>query len=83
MSIVKLTVTESSCRCGYVKKGDEFIVDDLCPPICHELWNVAYPYIYTLLNGGALDCGDKKLREFDVRCPDDGRVFIHGETLDE
>ena len=48
MGKVKLTVLESSCRCGYCKKGDEFIVEDLCPPLCHELWNVAYPFVYTL-----------------------------------
>lgn len=35
MPKVKLTVTESRCRCGYVKKGQDFIVEDLCPPLCH------------------------------------------------
>ncbi len=34
---VKLTITESRCRGGYCRKGDEFIVEDLCPPLCHEL----------------------------------------------
>ena len=51
MSKVKLTVTESRCRCGYVKKGDTFIVDDLCPPLCHELWNTIYPSVFALKNG--------------------------------
>lgn len=27
---VKLTITESKCRSGYFKKGQEFIVEDLC-----------------------------------------------------
>lgn len=45
---VKLTITESKCRGGYCKKGDEFIVEDLCPPICHELWNTIYPLVYAL-----------------------------------
>ena len=43
MPKVKLTITESKCRCGYFKKGQEFIVEDLCPPLCHELWNSIYP----------------------------------------
>ena len=29
MKKVKLTIIESKCRCGYFKKGDEFIVEDL------------------------------------------------------
>ncbi|MDR2899575.1 MAG: hypothetical protein LBU94_04605 [Clostridiales bacterium] len=40
---VKLTVTEGNCRCGYLKSGDEFIVGDLCPPICHELCTLRIP----------------------------------------
>ena len=46
---IKLTITESRCRSGFHKKGDEFIIDEdrtICPPICVELWNYAYPYIY-------------------------------------
>lgn len=31
MSKVRLMVTESKCRCGYLKAGDTFLVDDLCP----------------------------------------------------
>ena len=42
---VRLTITESNCRSGYFKAGEEFIVEDLCPPLCHELWNVIYPYV--------------------------------------
>ena len=52
---VKLTITESKCRCGYFKKGQEFIVEDLCPPLCHELWNNIYPSVYALQNGASLD----------------------------
>ena len=82
MGKVKLTVTESNCRCGYLKKGDEFIVGDLCPPLCHELWNVIYPFVYALQNGAELDYGKERSKQFDARCPDGGRVCIHGETLD-
>ena len=48
MGKVKLTVTESKCRGGYCKKGDVYIVEDLCPPLCHEFWNCIYPFIYAL-----------------------------------
>ncbi len=29
MAKVKLTITETKCRCGYYTKGQEFIVEDL------------------------------------------------------
>ena len=83
MSKVKITVTESKCRGGYCKAGDEFIVEDLCPPLCHELWNEIYPMVYALLNGAALDYGNKRARCFDAKCPDGGRVTVHGEVLDD
>lgn len=82
MSKVKITVTESRCRSGYSKKGDTFIVDDLCPPICHELWNNIYPSLYALKNGAVLDYGIEQKRMFDARCPDEGRVCIHCEVVD-
>ena len=82
MSKIKLTITSSNCRSGYHKAGDEFIVDDLCPPLCHELWNIAYPYVFALLNGAQLDCGEGKARSFTVRCPDEGRVCIRGELIE-
>ena len=81
MAKVKLTVTESACRCGYHKAGDCFVVGDLCPPLCHELWNTIYPCVFALQNGAALDCGDSRGRSFDAKCPDGGRVCIHGEVL--
>ena len=77
---VKLTITESNCRSGYFKTEDEFIVEDLCPPLCHELWNVIYPYVFALQNGAALDYGCKQDFQFDAKCPDGGRVCIHGEV---
>lgn len=80
MAKVRLTITESRCRCGYFREGQEFIVEDLCPPLCHELWNCIYPSVYVLLNGGSLDHGDSKAKKFDAKCPDGGRVSIHGET---
>ncbi len=82
MSKVKLTITESRCRSGYFKEGDTFIVEDLCPPLCHELWNIAYPYVFALLSGAQLDCGEEKARSFTARCPDGGRVCITGEIID-
>lgn len=83
MGKVKLTVTESKCRCGYCKAGDEFIVEDLCPPLCHELWNAMYPSVYVLLNGGELDYGEIRSKQFDAKCPDGGRVCVHGEVYEK
>ena len=57
MPKVRLTVLESRCRGGYCKKGQEFIVENLCPPLCHELWNSIYPMVYALQNGVLLDYG--------------------------
>ena len=82
MSKVKLTVTESRCRDHCCKTGDIFIVEGICPPLCHELWNAMYPFIYVLLNGGELDKGDTRAKEFDIKCPDGGRVCIHGEVIE-
>ena len=81
MAKVKLTVVKANCRCCYHIEGDEFVVEDLCPPICHELWNSMYPFIYALQNGAMLDYGDERAPMFDVKCPDDGRVVIHGEIM--
>ena len=83
MAKVKLTITESKCRCGYFKKGQEFIVEDLCPPLCHELWNNIYPSVYALQNGASLDYGEERAKVFDAKCPDEGRVCIHGEVIDQ
>lgn len=67
---VKLTIAESKCRSGYFKAAGEFIVEDLCPPLCHELWNVIYPYVFALQNGADLDCGCNRDFQFDAKCPD-------------
>nr|MBQ4454964.1 TIGR04076 family protein [Clostridia bacterium] len=77
MPKVKLTIAESKCRCGYFKKGQEFIVEDLCPPLCHELWNRIYPFVYALQNGASLDYGDCRAKMFDAACPDKGRLQIN------
>ncbi|MBQ9343421.1 MAG: TIGR04076 family protein [Clostridia bacterium] len=82
MKKVRLTITGSQCRSGYFHKGQEFIVEDLCPPLCHELWNVIYPYVFALQNGGNLDCGNIKNKSFDAVCPDGARVSIHGEVIE-
>lgn len=80
--IVKLTITESNCRCGYFREGETFLVEDLCPPLCHELWNILYPYVFALQNGADLDYGDNRRRAFDAKCPDGGRVCVHGELME-
>ncbi len=79
---VKLTITASSCRSGYHQKGDTFIVEDICPPLCHELWNSIYPSVYALRNGAQLDYGNERTSVFDAKCPDGGRVCIHGEVVE-
>ena len=81
MAKVKLKITDSKCRSGYFQKDQEFIVEDLCPPLCHELWNCIYPYIFALQNGADLDRGTIRKKEFDAKCPDEGRVSIHGEII--
>ena len=78
---VKHKITESKCRCGYFKKGQEFIVEDLCPPLCHELWNNIYPSVYALQNGASLDYRGGRAKTFVAACPDEGRVWIHGEVI--
>lgn len=82
MPQVKLTVISSECRCSYHKTGEEFIVGDLCPPLCHELWHNIYPSVYALLNGASLDYGSVYAPQFDAKCPDGGRVCIHGEIIE-
>ncbi|WP_050696914.1 TIGR04076 family protein [Anaeromassilibacillus senegalensis] len=83
MATVKLTITDSACRCGYHQKGDVFFVKELCPPLCHELWNTIYPLMYALQNGADLDYGTERAKQFDAKCPDGGRVCIHGEVTEE
>lgn len=80
---VKLTVLKSKCRSHHHQAGDTFIIDNLCPPICHELWQCIYPSVYALLNHGSLDLGDSRAKEFRFACPDHGRVLIQGEVYRE
>ncbi|WP_425447211.1 TIGR04076 family protein [Dethiothermospora halolimnae] len=82
MPKVKLTILESKCRANYHKAGDIHIVGDVCPPICHELWQCIYPNIYTLLNNGDLDYGTSRKKRFEALCPDNGRVLIRGEVTE-
>lgn len=81
MAKVLLTITESKCRGGYHKTGDEFIVEDICPPICHELWHSIYPFVYALQNGADLDYGKDRVGIFEAKCPDGGRVCIIGKRI--
>lgn len=83
MNKVKLTIVETNCRCGLYKKGQTFIVDNVCPPICHELWQQIYPMVYALLNGGELDYGNGRAKEFDAVCMDSSGVIIHGEVVND
>lgn len=84
---VKITVTESRCRSGFHRKGQEFIIDEdetICPPICMEVWHYAYPYVWNLLNGGETDDGfNGKKKSNDVICPDEGRVHLHIEVMED
>lgn len=83
MPKVKLTITGSRCRGGYFRQGQEFIVGDLCPPLCHELWHQIYPLVYALQNGADLDYGSARAKMFDAECPDECRVRIHGEVIED
>ena len=83
MSKVKLTILESRCRAGLHRQGQEFVVEDTCPPLCHELWQCIYPQVYALIQGGVLDCGNEKGRSFSMRCPDEGRVWIKGQVIED
>lgn len=82
MSKVKITVVSSRCRGGYCKAGDEYVIEDLCPPMCHELWNDIYPMVYALLNGAALDHGEVREKCFEAKCPDEGRVTVRAEVIE-
>ena len=82
MGKVRITILESKCRGGYHKRGDIYEVEDVCPPICHELWQNIYPSVYTLLNGGDLDFGDERRKEFKLSCSDGGRVKVKGEVIE-
>ena len=82
---IKLTITESRCRSGFHRKCDEFIIDEtICPPICMELWHYAYPYVWALLNGGTSDNAEGgKSKSDNVICPDEGRVKLHIEVIED
>ena len=76
-------IVESRCRGGYHRAGREFLVEDLCPPLCHERWNSICPRVYALRNGAALDCGEIRAKCFDARCPDGGRAILRGEAVED
>ena len=46
-------------------------------------WNNIYPSVYALQNGASLDYGEGRAKVFDAQCPDEGRVCIHGEVIDQ
>ena len=65
------------------QKWSGFIVEDLCPPLCHELWSNIYPLVYALQNGAELDYGNTRVKKFDAYCPDECRVHVHGELVEK
>jgi uncharacterized repeat protein (TIGR04076 family) len=79
---IRITVLESRCRDRLCKAGDTYLVDQLCPPVCHELWGVIYPQIFALQNGAKLDHGDERVTFFEASCPDGGRVRIRAEAIE-
>ena len=82
MAKVKITIIESNCRCNYHSVDDSYEIGDICPPICHELWNIIYPNVMVLLNNGDLDYGNCRTRSFESKCPDNGRVTVIGEVIE-
>ncbi len=82
MPTVRITIVASQCRGGCHRVGESYLIDDLCPPICHELWHVIYPSVYALHNGAELDYGDHRERRFVAQCPDSGRVTVVGDVVD-
>lgn len=80
---VLVTVENSECRSGIHKTGERFIVDEVCPPMCHELWNNIYPMLYALGNGAKLESGSDREESFTAVCPDGGRVKVRAELLSE
>lgn len=80
---VRLTVLESRCRDGLCAAGDTYLIENTCPPLCHELWGVIYPQIFALLNGAMLDHGDEHAAFFEASCPDGGRVRIRAERVEQ
>jgi uncharacterized repeat protein (TIGR04076 family) len=81
MRKVRITVLESHCRDGLCAAGDTFTVENVCPPLCHELWSVIYPQVFALQNGAELDHGDERATFFEACCPDGGRVRIRAEAI--
>lgn len=59
-------------------KRQEFVAEDLCPPLCRELWNGICPLVYALCNGAVLHHKNIGAKIFGAECPDEGRVSIHG-----
>ena len=77
MCQIKLTILES--RCPQHQEGQEFTVKELCPPLCHELWQCIYPQVYALSSGGKLDPEGRRADWFSIRCPGEGRVVVMGK----
>ena len=83
MCSVKLTILESRCRSGIHQEGQEYLVDGICPPVCHELWQCIYPQVYALQNGGSLASQERHGDWFSMACPDNGRVLVMVRTFDD
>lgn len=61
-----------------IKKGQEFVSEDLCPPLCRELWNGICPLVYALLNRAVIRYRNVHTKTPESEYPDEGRESIHG-----
>lgn len=82
MSRIKITVVESKCRSGYHKK-----VIVLSQKIYAHLFVMNCGIVLIrrsmLYRTGNFNYGNGKASAFDVKCPDGGRVTIHGILIDD
>ena len=80
---MKLTVIRSECRGGLHSEGEEYVIGEVCPPICHELWNNIYPMLYAAGCGADIESGEGYSSAFTASCPDGGRVTVKCERIDD
>ena len=65
----------------YDSVGDTSLINIWIATRQSQIRGLIYPFIYTLQNGADLDYGNIKAPMFDMKCPDDGRVIVHGERI--
>ncbi|MFQ5507523.1 MAG: TIGR04076 family protein [Planctomycetota bacterium] len=76
---VKIHITESDCK--YHQVGDEFLMQKLSPPLCHEALVAFYPQIFSLLHGGTVEHDKHDGLCCMKRCPDRGRLEARIELV--